>query len=167
MTHADSMGNKTVSKPGDVQRMTAGTGLTHSEFNRVDQPVHLYQIWIYPDQAGLKPSYDQKTFQPADWKNRLLPVASGPGAKPGVVTLHADATLYRCALDAGKEVVFTNTAGRGTFLYLTKGALSVNGQPLQQEDQARIVIDEPLVLAAQQATELILIDVPMLSGRKR
>ena len=164
MTHEDSMGNKAVIRPGDVQRMTAGTGLTHSEFNLADQPVHFYQIWIYPDQAGLKPSYDQKTYRPADWKNRLCPVASGQGAAEGLVTLHTDATIYRCALDAGKEVVFSNTAGRRTFLYLTSGALSVNGQPLQQADQARIASDEPLVLAARQPAELILMDLPARSG---
>ncbi len=161
MTHADSMGNRTVIRAGDVQRMTAGTGLTHSEFNLAGQPVHFYQIWIRPGQAGLQPSYDQKTHQPADWKNRLLPVASGQGRAADVVALHADATIYRCELDAGKEVTFTNTAGRGTFLYLAKGTLRLNGQQLQQADQARIASDEPLVLAALQPTELILIDVPL------
>jgi redox-sensitive bicupin YhaK (pirin superfamily) len=167
MTHADSMGNKAVIRPGDVQRMSAGTGLTHSEFNLAAGPVHFYQIWIYPDQAGLTPSYDQKTHRPADWQNRLLPVASGQQSPTDVVTLHTDATIYRCALDAGKQVVFRNTAGRGTFLYLADGSVTVHGQTLRKEDQARIATDEPLVIAAGQAAELILIDVPVRAGRKK
>ncbi len=102
MTHQDSMGNKTVITAGDVQRMSAGTGLTHSEFNLATEPVHFYQIWIYPDQKGLQPSYDQKRFSPNDWNNRLLPVASGLNV-PGTVTFHTNATIYRCHLEAGRE----------------------------------------------------------------
>ena len=159
MTHADSMGNKTSIKTGDVQRMSAGTGLTHSEYNLAAQPVHFYQIWILSDQPGLRPSYDQKTFAPQDWKNCLCPVASGQGL-PGAVTLHTNATIYRGALDAGWEVRHNNAPGRRTFVYLASGALTIHGQTLAANDQARIDLDGPLVLTAQQATELILIDVP-------
>lgn len=163
MTHEDSMENKTVIRPGDVQRMSAGTGLTHSEFNLAKKPVHFYQIWIFPDEAGLKPTYDQKTFSPSDWKNRLLPVASGQNIK-GAVTFHTDATIYRCDLDEGKEVTLSKTAGRRVFVYLTKGRLSVNGQTLGEKDQARVDIEEPLVLKATDDAELILIDVPSCKG---
>lgn len=163
MTHQDSMGNKTVIRTGDVQRMSAGTGLTHSEFNLAHQPVHFYQIWIFPDIAGLRPTYDQRTFAPADWKNRLLPVASGQNL-PDTVTFHTDATIYRCDLDAGKEVTFKNTAGRRIFVYLTNGRLSANGQPMATEDQARIDVDEPLILKAAEPSDLILIDVPSCKG---
>ena len=104
MTHQDSMGNKAVIKAGDVQRMSAGTGLTHSEFNLADKPVHFYQIWIFPDKAGLNPTYDQNSYEASDWKNRLLPVASGQDIQ-GAVTFHTDATIYRCAL----EVIITHT----------------------------------------------------------
>lgn len=163
MTHADSMGNKTIIRAGDVQRMSAGTGLTHSEFNLAGRPVHFYQIWIFPDRAGLKPSYDQKTFAPGDWQNRLCPVASGRG-HPGAVTFHTDATIYRCALDAGREVALDATAGRRLFIYLTGGRLSVNGKPLAPKDQARIDIEAPLAVKAIDPADFILIDVPSCKG---
>jgi hypothetical protein len=163
MTHEDSMGNKTVIRAGDVQRMSAGTGLTHSEFNLADAPVHFYQIWIFPDEAGLRPSYDQRTFAPADWKNRLFPVASGQKI-PGAVTFHTDASIYRCSLDKGKGVTVQEPTGRRVFIYLTHGALSVNGQSLTSSDQARIDADEPLLLKATEASDFILIDVPSCRG---
>ena len=163
MTHADSMGNRAVIRPGDVQRMSAGTGLTHSEFNLAKTPVHFYQIWIFPDQAGLPPTYDQKTFVPADWKNRLCPVASGQNL-PGTVTFHTNATIYRCDLDAGREAVLPQTAGRRIFVYLTSGRLTANGQMMAAKDQARIDLDDPLVLKAVVPAELILIDVPSCKG---
>src|SRR5512137_605268 len=100
MTHQDSMGNRTVIKAGDVQRMSAGTGLTHSEFNLAAAPVHFYQIWIFPDTKGLNPTYDQRTFSSAIFTNRLVPVASGRGIRD-TVTFHTDATIYRSELKAG------------------------------------------------------------------
>lgn len=158
MTHEDSMGNRTVIRSGDVQRMSAGTGLTHSEFNLAGKPVHFYQIWIQPDRRGLRPTYDQKTFKATDWRNRLCPVASGQGI-PGAVTFHADASIYRCDLEKGKDVSLERTAGRRIFVYVTSGGLSVNGQTLAAADQARIEIEEPLVLKALQPAGFILIDV--------
>ncbi len=159
MTHADSMGNRTVIRAGDVQRMSAGTGLTHSEFNLGQDPVHFYQIWIFPDKADLKPTYDQKTFSPADWKNRLLPVASGQNI-PGSVTFHTDASIYRCHLESAKEVTFPGTTGRRIFVYLTKGRLSINGKEMGSGDQARIDIEDFLTIKALEPAEIILIDVP-------
>ncbi|MEA3437382.1 MAG: pirin family protein, partial [Thermodesulfobacteriota bacterium] len=143
MTHQDSMGNKTVIKTGDVQRMSAGTGLTHSEFNLAQKPVHFFQIWIFPDKSGLKPTYDQNRYDAAEWKNRLLPVASGQNI-PETVSFHTDATIYRCSLDAEKEVTHKATAGRRTFIYLVEGQISVNNETLNTKDQARIDIEEPL-----------------------
>lgn len=157
------MGNKTVIRAGDVQRMSAGTGLTHSEFNLASGPVHFYQIWILPDKAGLRPTYDQKSFAPKEWKNRLLPVASGQNL-PDAVTFHTDATIYRCQLDDGQEVALNDTAGRYIFIYVRNGHLSANDSQLASGDQARISIDEPLVLKAAQQSEFILID---LSASKR
>jgi quercetin 2,3-dioxygenase len=125
MTHQDSMRNKTVIKAGDVQRMSAGTGLTHSEFNLADRPVHFYQIWIFPDESGLKPTYDQKRFEAREWRNCLLPVASGQNIE-GVVSFHSEATIYRCSLEAGKEAVHKATAGRRIFIYLTAGQITVH-----------------------------------------
>ena len=163
MTHEDSMGNKAVIKCGDVQRMSAGTGLTHSEFNLADKPVHFYQIWIFPDQSDLKPSYDQRTFTPDRWHNQFLPVASGQNL-PNTVTFHTDATIYRAALDTGKKLSFEKTAGRRIFIYLTSGQLEVNGTMLNSKDQARIDADEPLAIKAKKDSAFILIDVPSCKG---
>jgi redox-sensitive bicupin YhaK (pirin superfamily) len=163
MTHQDSMGNKAVIQAGDVQRMSAGTGLTHSEFNLADKPVHFYQIWIYPDTPGLEPTYDQKRFDAQGWKNRLLPVASGQNI-PGTVTFHTDATIYRAAIEAGKSVTHEAPDGRRIFVYLTAGKVSANAHVLAAEDQARIDIDGSLRLEAEEDSELILIDVPSCKG---
>lgn len=163
MTHEDSMGNKAIIKQGDVQRMSAGTGLTHSEFNRAQGPVHFYQIWIFPDTPKLKPGYDQKTFAVAAWQNRLLPIASGQGLND-VVTFNSDATIYRCQLDGGRKLSFDNTHGRRIFIYLTTGELAVDGHPIHKGDQARIDTDAPLSLQAHQDAAFILIDVPSCKG---
>lgn len=159
MTHKDSMGNETTIKAGDVQRMSAGTGLTHSEYNLAEIPVHFYQIWIYPDKTGLSPTYDQKTFDTQEWHNNLLPVASGQKI-PGTVTFHANATIYRCKLDKGKDVIHKFTDDRRIFIYLTKGSILANDLMLFSKDQARIDIDNQLILNAQDDSDFILIDVP-------
>lgn len=163
MTHEDSMGNKTVIKTGDVQRMSAGTGLTHSEFNLAEEPVHFYQIWIFPDKPQLEPSYDQKNFSPDQWQNKLLPVASGQN-KSGTVGFHTDATIYRSALDAGNELTLDQTAGRRVFIYLTSGKLSVDGSVLEPSDQARIDTEAAIKIKAEDASEFVLVDVPSCKG---
>lgn len=163
ITHRDSMGNKAVIQAGDVQRMSAGTGLTHSEFNLADNPVHFYQIWIYPDLRGLKPTYDQKHFSTSSWRNRLVPVASGQGL-PDVVTFHTDATIYRADLDKGKQVEFKTDDSRRIFVYVTEGNLSINHQKIRKEEQARIDLEKKLILEADQNTRFILIDVPSCKG---
>ncbi|MBD3169656.1 MAG: cupin domain-containing protein [candidate division Zixibacteria bacterium] len=163
ITHEDSMGNKAVIKPGEVQRMSAGTGLTHSEFNLDDKPVHFYQIWIYPDEPRLKPGYDQKKYSPESWKNTLFPVASGQGIK-NTVSFHADATIYRSSLEAGKSIEFDQGDGRRAFVYLTSGKLDINSTLLNQNDQARIDEEKVLKLTAMEDTGLIFIDVPSCKG---
>ena len=159
ITHEDSVGNKTVIKAGDVQRMSAGTGLTHSEYNLGEEAVFFYQIWILPDTAGLESSYAQKTYDASQWRNRLLPVASGQNI-PEAVTFHTDATIYRCQLDMGKEVVHDCAEGRCVFLYLTEGSLAVNGQEVSARDQVRVKATEQLVIEAQELSDFMLIDVP-------
>jgi len=163
MTHEDSMGNKAVIRAGDVQRMSAGTGLTHSEFNLAEKPVHFYQIWIFPDESNLRPTYDQKTFTADQWMNQLLPVASGQSIAE-TVTFHTDATIYRCALELGKTVTHKTTAGRRIFVYVTEGQIKANGNAIRTNDQVRIDIEEPLIIEAEQDAELILIDVPSCKG---
>jgi hypothetical protein len=163
ITHKDSMGNKNVIRAGDVQRMSAGTGLTHSEFNLAREPVHFYQIWIHPDLAGLKPSYDQRSFPPGAWKNRLLPVASGQGLH-GAVTFHTYATIYRSDLEAGQKIDFNVNESRRIFVYVTSGSLGVNDMKLEAEDQARIDLEKDLELRANKDCSFVLIDVPSCKG---
>lgn len=163
VTHTDGVGYETVIGSGDVQRMSAGTGLTHSEFNLGTEPAHFFQIWLYPDKAGLPPSYDQKGFSPEAWKNRLLPVVSGQGLD-GVVSFHADATIYRADFEHNHTLTFKTTDTRRLFLYLRAGALDVNGKHLRHNDQARIDLEETVTLTATGDTSFILIDIPSGKG---
>jgi redox-sensitive bicupin YhaK (pirin superfamily) len=160
VTHEDSMGNRTTIKAGEVQRMSAGTGITHSEFNRSNEPLHLYQIWIHPDERRLQPSYDQKSFSLDAQKNHLLPVASGQGVKD-VVTFHTDATIYMADFDAGHAIDYEVKDSRGVFVYVTQGDLGINDARLTTKDQARIHEAGKLQLEAYDNTRFILIDVPM------
>lgn len=163
MTHRDSMGNTAIIKAGDVQRMSAGTGITHSEYNLSYKPVHFYQIWIFPNKFKTKPSYDQKSFDPLLWKNKLFPVASGQNI-PDTVTFQADATIYRADLDPGMKLNFKSGHDRCAFIYLTKGGLSLNDLLMAETDQARIENGEDLEILAHIASSMILIDVPSRRG---
>ena len=157
ITHADSMGNRTSVGAGEVQRMSAGTGVKHSEFNLEDEPVHLYQIWMEPDTTRLPPSYDQKHFVPGQWKNRLLPIASGRGLAD-TVSFHTNANIYRSELEAGHKIDFDSSPGSAVFIYLQRGRLSVNGVEIAASDQLRIHPDGALRLTAMEDTGFILID---------
>lgn len=163
MTHEDSMGNKTLIKAGDVQRMSAGTGLTHSEFNLGSIAVKFFQIWIFPDQPALAPGYHQKSFNSALWQNNLFPLASGQGIA-GAVSFHADATIYRCFLEKGKTITFPESPTQRVFIYLVRGSLKVNGKLLETKDQARIETDEPLKLISRDNADFILISLPSCKG---
>lgn len=164
ITHEDSLGNKNVIRAGDVQRMTAGKGITHSEYNLSSEPVHFYQVWIYPDQKGLEPGYDQKTFSEDLWRNRIFPVASGQQKKDKMVTFHTDATIYRASLEKGRELTFPTSDMRRVFLYLSSGELNINGTELSEKDQARIDEEALLCLKAGKDSEMIIIDVPSCKG---
>jgi redox-sensitive bicupin YhaK (pirin superfamily) len=159
LTHADDMGHEFTNQPGDVQRMTAGTGVRHSEFNTSDEELHLYQIWIEPRESGLEPSYEQKHFEQSEWENTLLPIASGQ-EKQEAVFMHADATIYRGSLEAGKDLIYKNTQRRKLFLYLASGRVNLNQQTLNPGDQARMELEEPLSLITEENTDFILIDLP-------
>lgn len=163
ITHKDSMGNKSVIKVGDVQRMSAGTGLTHSEYNLADRPVHFFQIWIFPDKMGLTPSYDQRTFASSQWKNRLLPLASGQ-AFENTVKFHADATIFRADLDPGKTIDFDIGGSRLVYIYMIDGEISVNDETLQKNDQARIEKERAIALKPVSTADFILIDLPSREG---
>ena len=159
LAHKDSMGTSSVIRPGEVQRMSAGTGVKHSEFNHsAQEPVHLYQIWILPSQKGSTPSYEQKSFPVAEKKNNLRLVASQDG-REGSVTVHQDVTLYDCALDKGKEVTHQLKKGRGAWVQVKNGQIKINDVLLKEGDGAAVE-DEPLLrFAAQKGSEFLLFDL--------
>jgi redox-sensitive bicupin YhaK (pirin superfamily) len=143
--------------------MSAGTGLSHSEYNVGKKPVHLYQIWIYPDKHGLRPSNDQRSFKKEEWHNQLLPIASGQRHKEAV-RFHSSATIYRAELDAGRAISYETTEERQIFLYLTSGSLVVNRNRLLPKYQARIDLEKNLMLQAEKKSDFILIDLPSCRG---
>jgi redox-sensitive bicupin YhaK (pirin superfamily) len=152
------MHNRAVVRANDVQRMSAGTGVMHSEMNEGSVPVHLYQIWILPGESGLAPSYDQRSYDPGSWRNVLFPVASGRGVTE-TVTMHADATIFRSDLDKGRSLAFGGT-GRRAFVYMTAGSLSINGTVLGEGDQGRIEVNDPLSMEALEDSRFVFIDLP-------
>ncbi len=157
LTHRDSMGNKKVIKAGEVQRMSAGTGVIHAEKNLGDEPVHLFQLWFMPEQDGLAPSYEQKDFSYIE-KNKLVPIISNK-VQEGVMHLSADVTLFLADMDAGSEQAYRPGIGRGVFLYVQQGELSLNGTRFSAGDQARIVDESELTLRAEVAAKFVWIDV--------
>ena len=159
LQHKDSMGNGEVIRPGDVQRMSAGTGVRHSEFNpSTSQPVHFLQIWLVPDQNGIAPSYEQKYFAPDDKQNRLRLIASGDG-RDGSVTVHLDADVYASLSSAGTQLPHVLRAGRVGYLHLVKGAVSVNGVVLETGDAVKIEAEQKLVISASEDSEFLLFDM--------
>lgn len=164
ITHKDSTGGRGVIRPGEVQRMTAGTGVAHSEINAsTDEAVELLQIWVLPERAGLAPSYEQRQFTPEDRRGKLLPIASGQDA-PGAVKIHQDATFYVATVRPGDRVEHAMAPGRRAFLYVIEGEIAINGERFSAGDQARIVETDKLtiegVIDGAQASEIILIDLP-------
>ena len=136
LAHKDSMGTGSTIEPGDVQRMSAGTGVRHSEFNGSDkEPVHFLQIWIQPDAQGIQPSYEQKRFERSEKKNLLRLIAS-PGGADGSVHLHADAKLFASVLDAGASVTYTLPPGRHAWMHVAKGTVAIAGHDLTAGDAA-------------------------------
>lgn len=161
LEHNDSTGGAGVIHAGEVQRMSAGTGVRHSEFNasRTD-PVELVQIWILPRQKGVQPSYEQKRFSEAERTAKLLPIASGDG-KPGTVYMGQDADLYVTRLEPGQAVRHELAADRRAYLFVIDGALALNGEALGKGDSVRVSQESELKLEADAATaEALLIDLP-------
>jgi redox-sensitive bicupin YhaK (pirin superfamily) len=159
LQHKDNMGNGEVIRPGDVQRMSAGTGVQHSEFNpSTSLPVHFLQIWLMPAQSGIKPSYEQKYFSAEDKHNRLRLIASRDG-RDGSVTVHQDADIYASLLSSGTQLTHALAPGRLGYLHLVKGAVSVNGTALDTGDAAKIYGERQLVISASEDSELLLFDL--------
>ncbi len=159
LEHRDSLGNGGVMRYGDVQRMSAGTGIRHSEFNHSrDEAVHLLQIWLLPERAGLPPSYEQKAFPHADKRGKLRLVAS-PDGRDGSVTVHLDACLYAAQLDGSERVTHRFEPGRIGYLQVARGELSLNGERLTAGDGVRIANEGEIELAGGREAEILLFDM--------
>ena len=160
LEHQDSMGNTGVIRPGEVQVMSAGKGVTHSEYNHSQEaPVHLLQLWIFPRTRGSKPRWEQRTFADAARDSKLLPVVSG-GDVPGTLTIDQDAQIYLSRLPAGKGVTHASRPGRKAYLFVITGKVTVGDAPLSAGDQARISDESELPIKATADSELILLDLP-------
>ena len=160
LAHRDSLGNGSVIRPGDVQRMSAGTGVRHSEFNHAqDRTTHFLQIWIEPNVAGIAPRYEEKRFADAEKQGRLCLIASPDGAD-GSVRIHQDARLYVSRLAAGQALSAALAAGRLGYLHLVSGALTVNGESLVGGDAAKVRDETQLQITAGADSELLLFDLP-------
>jgi redox-sensitive bicupin YhaK (pirin superfamily) len=159
LKHEDSMGNGSVIQPGDVQRMTAGTGVRHSEFNgSADEPVHLLQIWIIPNADNLPPSYEQKAFTVDERQNQLRLIASSDG-RDGSVTVNQDVSLFASILEAGKSVEHPIDSKRYGWLQVARGAVDVNGEQANQGDGVVIVAESSLTIRASEPAEVLLFDL--------
>jgi quercetin 2,3-dioxygenase len=159
LAHKDSMGNGSVIRPGDVQRMSAGTGVAHSEFNASDRdPVHFLQIWIEPNQRGIRPSYEEKRFEPAQKRGRLRLIAS-PDGREGSVTLHQDAYLYAALIDGDEVAEHVIAAGRRTYVHVVRGTVSVNGNPLEGGDALKLAASGTVRIERGRDAEILLFDL--------
>src|SRR5262245_59011571 len=159
LAHRDSLGTGSVIRPGDVQRMTAGRGIRHSEYNAsAAEPVHLLQIWLFPEQRGLEPGYEQRTFADGERRNWLRLVASRDG-RGGSLTIHQDADLYAGLLDAGQRVVQPLRPGRHAWVQVARGAVTLNGQPLRAGDGAAVADETALDLTAVDAADVLVFDL--------
>jgi hypothetical protein len=159
LAHKDSTGTAETIRPGEVQRMTAGTGVRHSEFNASDkEPVHFLQIWILPERAGASPGYEQKSFPVGERRNALV-LAAAPGGAEGVVALHQDARLHLGRLDAGRSVAHGLAAGRGAWLQVARGLVALNGTEMREGDGAAVSDEPSLAIEALTDAEVLLFDL--------
>ena len=160
LEHKDSMGNGSIIRPGNVQRMSAGTGVRHSEFNPSrDEGVHFLQIWIEPKITGVKPGYEEKQFGPAEKKGQLRLIASRDG-REGSVTIHQDAAIYASMLDGKDAVTHRLAQGRRAYVHVARGAVKVNGTALKDGDGARVENESSIELKDAREAEVLLFDLP-------
>lgn len=159
LEHADSMGNGEVIHPGEWQAMTAGTGIQHSEFNpSATTPTHLLQIWIFPDKKGLTPGYQQRVFTDAE-KAGLFRLVASPTGEAGSLVIHADARVYQSKLDRGQAVRHELAAGRGAFLHVATGAVTVNGTRLDAGDAVAVEDEAAFEVVGVEPGEVLLFDL--------
>ena len=159
LEHKDSMGNGSIIRPGDVQRMSAGTGVTHSEFNQSKAAVvHFLQIWIVPEREGLPPSYEQRAIPPAELQGRLRLIAARDTGE-GAVQVHQDVQLYAAVLASGQRVAHALRPGRRAWLQVARGTVTLNGQPLHESDGAAVTRETSLEIAVPEEAEVLLFDL--------
>ncbi|MFP2904874.1 pirin family protein [Pyxidicoccus sp. 3LFB2] len=156
--HRDSMGTHAVIKAGEVQRMTAGTGVLHSEKNSFDQPLHLLQIWILPKEQGLTPGYEQKAFDEKERQGRFRVVAS-PDGRDGSLTVHQDVLLHGTLLGKGEQAEYALAPGRHAWVQVARGAGTLNGVKVKAGDGVAVSAEARLVLAAEEPIEALLFDL--------
>jgi hypothetical protein len=167
LEHKDNMGNVGVIRPGEIQRMSAGTGVLHSEYNpSKKEPVHLVQLWITPAVQNLTPSWEQKSFSLADRSGKLLPIAVPAGGKSnGAVKIHQDASIFTSLLAPGQSATHSLAPGRRAYIFVIAGNLKLNGETLAAGDQARVTKERELQLSGagtpgQAAADFLLLDLP-------
>jgi redox-sensitive bicupin YhaK (pirin superfamily) len=160
LEHKDSIGTGSVIRPGEVQRMSAGRGVRHSEHNASEsEPVHLLQIWILPNVEGIAPSYEQKTYSDEEKRGRLRLIAS-PDGRDDSVTIHQDARVYAALLEPGQEILHQLNPERHAWLQVARGAVTLNEQPLNQSDGAAASREQSLKIVGREAAEVLLFDLP-------
>ena len=159
LEHKDSIGNGQVLRPGEFQRITAGTGITHSEFNpSANQETHFYQIWLLPERKGLEPSYEQKGFDPHGRSNRWQLVASRQ-AKDGSLLIHQDANIFLADLDGGRELPIVIAVGRHVWLQVLRGSIETDSHVLSTGDAVAISNETRLTVSATNNAQLMLFDL--------
>lgn len=160
LEHKDSMGNGAILRPGEFQRISAGTGIRHSEFNPSEtEPVHFYQIWLLPKSKNIAPSYEQKFFDEEEKQGKLRLVASPDGAD-GSLTIHQDAMVYLSTLRPGESVSHEMRGGRRAWLQMLRGQVGVNGTTLETSDGLAVSDETSLAIVGEQAAEVMLFDLP-------
>jgi len=159
LQHKDSLGNGSIIRPGDGQRMSAGSGILHSEFNASQtEPVHLLQIWILPEHKGIQPGYEQRSFPEEEKRGRLRLIAARDG-RQGAVTIHQDAELYVALLDKDQKVEHSLAPGRHAWLQVARGGVDLDGVALNQGDGAAVSQEELLHIRGRQPSEILLFDL--------
>ncbi len=159
LAHKDSMGTGSSIVPGDVQRMSAGTGVRHSEFNHAAGVTHFLQIWIEPATRGIAPGYEQKHFDAASKRGRLRLIAS-PDARDGSVTVHQDASVYAALIDGDEAAVHAVAKGRRAYVHVARGEVTVNGMALQAGDALKVTDTAEVTLAHGRDAEILLFNLP-------
>jgi redox-sensitive bicupin YhaK (pirin superfamily) len=162
--HKDSIGNEKSIKAGEVQRMTAGTGILHSEMNSADEELHLYQLWFLPNRKGLQPSYEQKNLKFLDSSNELIPLVTGQKVLEDVVYMNSNSTVYYANLHEDKEIAFKTSSIRKVLIYVTDGELFVNGMQVLKNDQMRMEEQNVIEIKATHNSSFILIDLPAVEA---